>query len=442
MYDPLVESYPKPWQGYPTSYWASSGLKPLDNSLTSDIDTDVCVIGAGYTGLSAAYHLRQKYRANVVVLEANEAGWGCSGRNAGFVLAGSGRLSLQQLEKKWGEQTSRDIYREYVQSIDTVNRLIAKGNIDCDKTQGGYLKLAHKKERSRELEEQARILRDNFSEKVEFISQSQVESRFVLSNKVYGGIYYPQCFAINPLKLVQGYHELARQQGAIIHNNSPVVEWTQAGKQHQLRTPNGTVTANKVIIASNGYTPKSLHPILEKRHFPVLSSIIVTRVLTTKELERLGIKPGLMVMDTRALKYYYRLLPDNRILFGGRGAIKGRDAEHQIYSQRLLEGLVDTFPSLRGIKASYFWSGWISVSYDDYPRIWSAPDKSISYAMGYCGSGVAFATQAGKRLAQAISGEATLPDLPFWQSPLRPFPFSAFKRIGLRGFYALARLRK
>lgn len=440
MYDPLVESYPKPWQGYPASYWAAETEKPADTELQQDIRVDVAIIGGGYTGLSAGYHLANKYHTEVAVLEANEAGWGCSGRNAGFVLAGTGRLSLQQMASKWGDETAKDIYREYNNSIDTVNRMIARGNIDCDKTTGGYIKLAHKKELVTGLKQQADRLNRQFSERVEFVEAQTVSSQFVKC-QAYGGIYYPQCFAINPLKLVKGYQSLACHNGVRLHTNSPVVDWQSEQGKHVLRTPKGTVTAEKVIIASNGYTSKKMHPLIAKRHFPVLSSVIVTRPLTKDELQEISIKAGLMVMDTRALKFYYRILPDNRILFGGRGAIKGKDAEHQIYCQRLLDGLTHTFPSLKGINAAYFWSGWISVSYDDYPRIWKNDDNSIHYAMGYCGSGVAFATQAGKRLAQSVADHSALPDLPFFQSPLPTFPFSPFKRLGLRGFYALARLR-
>lgn len=440
MYDPLFEAYPEPGQNYPDSYWAASASATEEPTLQHDIDVDIAVIGAGYTGLSAAYHLATKYKANVAILEANKAGWGCSGRNAGFVLAGSGRLSLQQMSSKWGEQKSKDIYREYTGAIETVNHLIEAGNIDCDKTVGGYLKLAHKKNLASGLKQQADILKNDYAENIEFISQQTAAEQYVKCQS-YGGIYYPQCFAINPLKLAQGYHRLVQQSGVNLFANSPVIAWHQHDNKHKLLTPNGSVIARHVVVASNGYTSKSLHSELAKRHFPVLSSVMVTRPLSAEELDSIGIRPGLMVMDTRSLKYYYRILPDNRILFGGRGAIKGKDANNPVYCQRLLDGLISTFPSLRAVEPAYFWSGWISVAFDDYPRICTNEDKNISYAMGYCGSGVAFATQAGKRLAQAIGAPDTLPNLPFFHSQLPKFPFSAFKRLGLAGFYALAKLR-
>lgn len=441
MYDPLVESYPKPWQGYPASYWAANVDKSSDNALKRDIQVDVAIIGGGYTGLSAAYHLASNYNQSVAVLEANDAGWGCSGRNAGFVLPSTGRLSLIDITRKWGEQTAQNIFKEYINSVDSVNRFITKGNIDCDKTQGGYLKLAHKRSKVEGLRYQAEYLRETFGNGIDFVNSREVSQNFLKADNLFGGIYFPNCFGVNPLKLVKGYERLAIESGADVYTNSPVIEWKKDSEKHMLTTPNGTVKADRTIIATNGYTSKKLHPILKNRHFPVLSSVLVTRPLSQKELDTIAFKPGLMAMDTRRMKYYYRLLPDNRILFGGRGAIKGKDAEHQINCQRLLEGLSCTFPSLRGLKAAYFWSGWVSVSVDDYPRIWASEDKSISYSMGYCGSGLAFATQAGKRLVQALFEPDRLPDLPFWQTELQKFPFSSFKRAGLSAYYKAASLR-
>lgn len=440
MYDPLIEPYPLPKQPYPDSYWASGAAPIEDNPLDKEGDIDIAIIGAGYTGLSSAYHLASKHRAKVAVVEANKAGWGCSGRNAGFVLAGSGRLSLQQISKKWGDDTSRAVYREYTHSIETVNRLIEEGNISCDKTVGGYLKLAHKESFASGLKHQAEVLKSQYFENVEHVNKESVLDSYV-NCPSFGGIFYPECFSLNPLKLAQGYHQLALKSGVDVYTNSPVTHWGNGDKNHTLVTPQGSLTAKHVIVASNGYTGKAQHSIVAKRHFPVLSSVMVTRPLTDAELDSIGIKPGLMVMDTRALKYYYRILPDNRILFGGRGAIKGKNANDPIYCQRLLDGLVSTFPSLGQVSAEYFWSGWISVSFDDYPRIFTDRAQKISYAMGYCGSGVAFATQAGMRLAQSIAEPDQLPNLPFFDTPLPTYPFSAFKRLGLAGYYALAKWR-
>ena len=442
MYDPLLDAHPEPNQPYPETYWHSTIKDRLCENLalpthSGDCRTDVAIIGGGYTGLSAACHLAAQ-GVDCTLLEANQSGWGCSGRNGGFVLAGTGRLSMSAMQKKWGHQTAADVYREFETSIDTVGQLINEGNIDCDKVTGGYLKLAHNEAMSDTIKAQARALESEFSTSVHYVEPNEVTSDYINSNLKFGGLYYPECYALNPLKLARGYQGLAMLRRATLYGNSPVIQWHQNHAGHTLVTPQGTLQANKVIIATNGYTGNNLHPLVNKRHFPVISSIIVTRPLKDDELAAIGMKPGLMAMDTRSLKYYYRLLPDNRLLFGGRGAIKGEDANKQLYRHRLEQGLKSTFPNLGNIDIDYFWSGWVSVSLDDYPRLWHSDDNTIHYAMGYCGSGVAFASLAGKRLAQMVTGDDALPQLPYWQSPLKTFPFASMRRMGLAAFYVAA----
>lgn len=443
MYDPLVESNPQPNQGYPSSYWAKDmHNKPSTHSLENTTTAEIAVIGAGYTGLSAAYHLSHQYNKSVVILESNETGWGCSGRNAGFVLPGTGRLSLLDMEKKWGATVAKNVFNEYMTSINTVEQMIELGEIDCDKVPGGYLKLAHRRAKVASLRTQAEKLHAQYGESVRFVSSKEVQRDFMDSANMFGGIYFDKCFGVNPLKLALGYQKMVDGAGVTTFTNSPVVDWQHKNGTHVLHSTAGKVEAEKVVIATNGYTGLGLHEMVNKRHFPVLSSIIVTRPLSEQELHSVQIKFGLMAMDTRRKKYYYRLLPDNRILFGGRGSITGKNAKNPINKQRLLEGLASTFPILKDIKVDNFWSGWVSATFDNYPRIGSNAAQTVFYSMGYCGSGLAFSTLAGKRLAQRICEPESLPNLPFWQSGLPKYPFSRFKRFGLSAYYALASIRE
>jgi glycine/D-amino acid oxidase-like deaminating enzyme len=441
MYDPLKEPYPKPWQGHPKSYWADDSQSIKRPVLQQEIHSEVVIIGAGYTGLSAAYHLAKNYNIKATVIEANEVGWGCSGRNAGFVLPSSGRISLMQLRKKWGFDVSQCIFTEFHQGVATVEQLISSGNIECDVIRGGYLKVAHTQALADKMERQVYAQQKTFFDDVEFCNAARISEKLMLSSQAFGAMYYADYFSLNPLKLVQGYARLAEEHGAQIYCNSPLIDWRQEQKKHRLLTLEGSIVCDKVIIATNGYTGKKQHPLIKNRHFPVLSSIIVTRPLSAKELEGIGMKAGLMVMDTRALKYYYRLLPDGRLLFGGRGAIKGENAGQQVYSQNLLKALIATFPQLSNVSLAYFWSGWVSVSYDDYPRIWGNEENNVLYAMGYCGSGLSFASQAGKRLAQKLASDKALSTIPFVQSPLTKFPMASMRRIGLSLYYKWANLK-
>lgn len=441
MYDPLIDTSPGQNVPYPDSYWAN-GVKPTSYpQAEGEINTDVAIIGGGYTGLSCAYHLARQ-GVQVTLLEANQVGWGCSGRNGGFVLNGTGRLSFPQMQQKWGEQTARLIYAEYRCAIDKVAELVELGNIKCDQQSGGYLKVAHRPKLVSGLEQQAELMRNSFDDPVQFIDRQQLQQHYMKNEQAYGGLLFPYCFGVHPLKMAQGYAALAHNTGAQLHQGSPVINWQKQQDKQILHTPSAHVRANKVVIASNGYTLNKFHPEIDNRHFPVLSSIIVTEPLTAQQLTDCGLKPGLMVMDTRSLKYYYRLLPDNRILFGGRGAIYGKQANHPVYKKRLLTALKHSFPQLDSLKAEYFWSGWVSVSLDDYPRIAQAEsDSKVFYAMGYCGSGVSFASQAGYRLAQRVMGENNLPGLPFFSTPLKKFPFSPFRRLGLAAFYHWGRFK-
>ncbi|WP_371194871.1 NAD(P)/FAD-dependent oxidoreductase [Glaciecola sp. SC05] len=439
MYDPIKDPIPPADQTLPNSYWASDASNkrsPLNyRQLQGHEQSDVVIIGAGYTGLSCALELSQKYNVSCTVVEANQPGWGCSGRNGGFVLPGTGRLSVQQMTKRWNKKTSQNIYAEYLRSIATVKGFIADG-IECDDTAGGYLKLAHKPSLVSSLHDQARALSDDYGDSIIALTKADIAAEYLSGTPAYGGIYYPNAIGINPWLFCQGLAKRVEQAGASIFGASPVISCERKQSKHIVRTELGSIEAKTLIVATNAYGQRRLHPVLTDRTFPVVSSIIVTEPLNQEQLMRISMKAGLMVMDTRALKYYYRVLPDNRLLFGGRGAVYGKDADNKKYLNALKQGLFATFPQLSDIDISHFWSGWVSVSLDDSPRIFHDKSENMLYSAGYCGAGLAFSIQAGKRLAQLLVEPNTLPDLPYWKTPLQRFPLAALRRPALRAFYA------
>lgn len=441
MYDPITDDAIPSKQHKPSSFWAQSIGNKHYTALKSDITTDVAIIGAGYAGLSTAYHLQTQHNVDCVVLEANQPGWGCSGRNGGFVLPGTGRLSVQQMAKRWDKATSQAIYQEYLDSIRLVSAFVEQG-IECDMTQGGYLKLAHKPSLVEGLHQQAEILSNDYGDSILALSGEQIESTLLSGAKAYGGVYYPNAFGINPWKFAQGLAEKASLAGAAIYGDSPVVSTRFDGRYHYLETPKAMIKAKTLVLTTNAYGARQLFPVLRDRLFPVISSIILTEPLTTQQLAAIGMKDGLMVMDTRSLKYYYRLLPDNRLLFGGRGAIQGRHSASSKIKQSLIDGLSATFPQLSGTDVSHFWSGWVGVSLDDYPRIYHDKQQRTLYSAGYCGAGLAFSTMAGKRLAQLYVSPDELPQLPYWQTSLKPFPLPMLRRPALKGFYAWEALKR
>jgi glycine/D-amino acid oxidase-like deaminating enzyme len=441
MYDPLVNQDIGKSEAYPLSYWAQHTAQSADSpALQQDLTTDIVVVGAGYTGLSCAYQLAHRFGREVTVLEANKAGWGCSGRNAGFVLRGTGRLGLAQLQQKFGLDTAKLFHQEYGAAIAQVEQMMSSGNIACDAQDKGYLKVAHKASLGHDLPAQAEFLQRQFGYQVQYLSPSQLSSDYMHNNQAFGAIRFPDCFGVNPLALAKGYAAMAQQQGAKLYTGSPVQHWQQLSDgRFLLHTPSGNVQCKQLIFATNGYTPKGLYPRLNAACLPVLSSVIVTQPLTAEQLQLSGLNHTQLVMDTRALKYYYRKLPDNRLLFGGRSAVYGKDAEKPIYPARLLSALKDCFPMLAQLRCDYHWSGWVAVSYDDLPRVCEA-EKNVYYAAGYCGSGLSFSTLAGVRLAEKAMG-LSLPDLPIYHSSLPAFPLPALRRVGQQAYYQWGRFK-
>ncbi|SEA01348.1 NAD(P)/FAD-dependent oxidoreductase [Alkalimonas amylolytica] len=443
MYDPLRDKNPGCNAPYPASYWAELGQDRAScPALQQNCTADVVVIGAGYTGLNAARVLAERFSQQVVVLEAHQPGWGCSGRNAGFVLKGTGRLGAVQLTERFGLETAQACYREYRQAFEQVATLCQQGAIDCQAQSPGYYKLAHQPRFLPLFEQQQQLLNQYFGEQLQYLSQAELQQAHLADQQACGALLDPDCFGLNPLQLALGYSRLAEQAGATIYGGSPVLGWQTLQGLHRLQTPEGSVTAKKVLIATNGYTPKDFHPLLNGRILPVQSSIIVTRPLTAAERNACGFRDQPIVMDTRALKYYYRLLPDGRLLFGGRGAIQGRDADKPRYQQALLAAMCRSFPALNGIGIDHQWSGWVAVSLDDMPHLYQAPKDScyagVSYAAGYCGSGLSFSALAGQRLAEQAMGQS-IPNLPCYQRPLPAFPFAPWRRLGQWLYYQWGR---
>ena len=452
MYDPLHDKSPGCGAPYPKSYWAENAdvetnAPASDGQINQDVDVDVAIIGAGYTGLSCALHLAREHGIKAHVLEANQTAWGCSGRNAGFILKSSGRKSYSDMAQKWGEEVMRGIYDEMCAGVETVKSLIAEG-IDCDVQTRGFLKVAHKPSKLAELISQAKLQQKTFAgiknSDVEILTRNEVRQQYMDDKNAYGAIRYQDGFGLNPLKLAWGYQRLAREAGAKVHTSSPVLDILDEGHQQKLITPQGVVTAKKIVIATNGYTPKGFHSLTTDRTLPVLSQIIVTEPLSEQQLADCNFLTSNVVMDTRALKYYYRKLPDNRILFGGRGAITGKSADDPYYAQRLLAVLKTSFPPLAKLNYQYAWSGWICMSLDDLPHIYQNPKKNVFYSMGYCGSGVSFSVQAGKRLAEKVAEKGIDPkieNLPLYNCELPKFPFAPLRRVGQWGYFHYGKVK-
>lgn len=437
-YDPLTAGSPGAGLPHMPSYWtATAGELPADDGpAPRQLDTEVAIIGGGYTGLSCAYELARAHGFKPVVLEANRAGWGCSGRNGGFARMALGRLSAEQMIAAWGKAAATSAFGVMRASLDHVRTLIAEGRIDCDASATGHLKIAHRPSRAAELKREADVLRREFDYPAQFIEADELRSTHIGGTQSHGALRIPDALAVHPLKLASGVLRMARAAGAIVHTASPVTAWEKRGADHVLTTPHGTVRAQKVVIATNGYTPQHLHSAVRATLLPVLSHIVVTRPLTRDENSAARFHTRHVLTDTRKLLYYWRRLPDDRILFGGRGLLADSPQRNAQQREFLLGELKSKYPALGAVTVDYDWHGWVCLTRDFLPHIHhSHDDTSVHYALGYQGSGVSLSLYAGKLLARRIAGHTFESALPAVHSPLGRYALHSLIRIPQRLMY-------
>jgi gamma-glutamylputrescine oxidase len=437
-YDPLIARTPGTGLDHPPSYWtATTGNPPPDDGpVAAPVDTDVVIIGGGYTGLSCALFLAKRHGIRALVLEANRPGWGCSGRNGGFARAAIGRHGYTDMIATWGRETARRWFGESLAAVDTVRQLVRDEAIHCDLSEAGHLKIAHHASRADALAREAELLQREFEYPAEFLPAHRVRQEHIDGPESNGALRFPDALAVHPLKLAMGMLAAARKAGARVHSASPVLDWARTNGMHALATPYGTVRARKVVIATNGYTPEHLFPCLRGTTLPVLSHIIVTRPMRPHEKEASGFATGHVLTDTRNLLYYWRRLPDDRILFGGRGLITESPGSHARQRDFLLTELKRKLPALKDLEVDYDWWGWVCLTADFLPHIYHADDDaSVHYAIGYQGSGVAYGLHAGKLLARRVAGVAEQDTIPSTSTPLPRFPLAALRRAGQRAMY-------
>ncbi|WP_417841263.1 NAD(P)/FAD-dependent oxidoreductase [Terasakiella sp.] len=441
-FDPLVQPTPGHNQDYAPTYWvAHGGDAPQDDGpVMQDMDVDVAIIGSGFTGLACAVFLAQEHGIKAHVLEANQVSWGCTSRNGGQAQNNSGRLKRSQWIKQWGLETALKLHKDIEEGFETFEELIK--DIDCDAVNAGHLYVAHRPKVLKTLEAEVELMNKTFGYKSRMVSKEELHSDWVKEANGHGAMLEPTGIGVQPVKVAYGYHRKARALGAKIHTSSPVEGWETINGVHHLRTPGGIVRARAVAVATGGYTTQTLHKSLKNRFMPIMSNNMVTRKLSDAEVEACGFKSNIIMTDTRTLRHYYRLLPDQRLQIGSRSAITGADAGNRKHFERLVAGKDAKFPALKGIDIDYSWWGWVDVSHDMMPRIFQPnAQEQIFYALGYGGNGVMSSAHAGRRMAQLVAGKPIPKELPIYNSPLPYEVFAPFRRIGQRMLYVWYGLR-
>ncbi|MDB5818780.1 MAG: FAD-binding oxidoreductase [Rhizobacter sp.] len=439
QYDPLVAADPGQGRAYAPTYWVgTAGAPPEDDGpVTGDMDVDVVIIGSGATGISAALYLAQEHGIRAVVLEANQAAWGCSSRSGGQGQNASGRLKRSQWITRWGLDTARKLDAEIRSGFENFRTLTQQ--VDCDAVDGGHLYVAHRADKVPYLAAEAKVMREQFGYDTRMLTAAELRENYCDERDAHGALFEQEGIGIHPLKFTYGLLRKARALGATVHTASPVQGWTTVGGVHHLRTPGGTVRAKRVAVCTGGYTGQQLNPLLKNKIMPILSNSVVTRPLTQAELEACQFRSKTFLTDTRTLRFYYRLLPDNRLQMGSRSSITGADAQRPEHEKLLHDAIARKFPPLASIQIDYSWWGWVDVSHDMMPRITQPdPAQQIWYAVGYGGNGVSFSTHAGRRVAERVAGQDSgraVFDLPIYNSPLDGHWAAPFRRIGQSFLY-------
>lgn len=439
QFDPVTDVGPGHGRHYAPTYWIDSlgKIAPDDGAVSGDMDVDVVIIGAGYTGLSCAIHLAKNYGINAHVLDANGVAFGCSTRNGGQAQSNLGRLSRGQWIDRWGLETAKKINCEVDEAFDVFKSLIADFNIDCDAHYEGHYYIAHRPNKMKFIQANSDLLNSQFGYKTQILSANKLRHEVVNDHEAHGALFEPQAISVHAGKLAMGYMEIARSLGAKVHPNSPVIHLEHKNGIYYLHTPDGIVKARQVALAGAGYLSRDLHKKTKDRIFPILSNSVVTRPLSESELSGAGIKTKGALTDSRVLRNYYRLLPDNRLQIGSRSAITGKQATNPKYEQLLKDTISRKFPDLRDIDIDYSWWGWVDVSHDMMPHITKPNvDEEMYYAMGFGGNGVMYSAQAGRRMAQMIAGDDVQLNLPIFTTPLQHKGLlTPFRRLGQQLLY-------
>lgn len=386
----------------PSWYASLAGEIPLRPQLTESLEADVCIIGGGFTGLSAALHLREQ-GYSVAVLEAHRAGWGASGRNGGQVGSGQ-RQDQDYLERHYGKQNARAYWELAEEAKQLVRDLAIKHDINCNMIDG----IIHADHRERYLPESrtyAEKLQQEYGySDIRFLEGAELRE-MVKSNAYFGGTLDNGAFHINPLALAIGLARAAEQAGAAIFERSEVVSVIE-GDECLVRTRTGQVRASNLLYACNGYLGK-LNDRIAGKVLPINNFVITTEILDSEK--RAAVMPtSAAVADSKFVINYFRMTHDGRLLFGG-GENYGYHFPADI--RAFVRGpMLEIFPQMSDVKIEFGWGGTLAITMKRLP-LFERLRGNVLACSGYSGHGVALACLAGKIASETINGQAARFDL-------------------------------
>ncbi|WP_229843223.1 NAD(P)/FAD-dependent oxidoreductase [Halomonas urumqiensis] len=380
--------------------------------LSGERRADVCVIGGGVTGCSAALHLAEQ-GFSVVLLEASEIGHGASGRSGGQILPGLG-TDIATVEQALGRGSARDIWEMSREAVRLTAERVERHAIPCDLS-WGYLHAAVKPRHVREL----KAFRERMARDYDYPALSWLEGdalrEHVATDAYPGALYESEGGHLHPLNYTLGLARAASDAGVVIHEGSPAIE-IRRGAPNVVVTPHGRVTADFVVMGTNAFQ-SGLVPELGGRVMRAANYIIATAPLTAEQAAQVLPKNDAL-SDANFVLDYYRLSADRRLIYGGEVSYNGR--EPRGLQSRMDAKIASLFPVLRGVPIDYRWGGEVAITFNrapDFGRV----GHTLYYAQGYSGHGMAMAGLAGRLIAESITGQQRRFDV-FSAMPHRRFP--------------------
>jgi gamma-glutamylputrescine oxidase len=389
------------------SYYEASVARPPPTApLCERVTADVCVVGGGYAGVSAALELAQR-GYSVVLLEAQRIGWGASGRNGGQVIVGFGDDGECAIEKQFSREDARRAWDVSVEGVQLLRERIGHHRIDCE-WRPGYLSLSVKPRKSEALRRWMDHVTSAYEHPLKWIGPGEI-GEWLASRRFHAAVLDETSGHLHPLKYCLGLGEAARGAGVRIHENSAVFV-LERGTRPVVRTAQGECSCNFVVLAGNVYLGEygdDIAPDVTSRIMPVGTYMIATEPMGQERADAL-MRARPAASDTNFVLDYFRLSADHRLLFGGADSYSGAAPRDLI--ARIRTSMLGVFPQLADLGIRHAWGGFVDITMNQAPNF-GRLGNNIYYLQGFSGHGLALAGMAGKLVAEAIAGQAERFDL-------------------------------
>jgi glycine/D-amino acid oxidase-like deaminating enzyme len=417
------------------SFWLEGDPYTPGPPLSGDATVDVASVGGGFTGLWTAHFLLQAQPSlKVAVVERDFVGYGASGRNGGFAMTLLGR-SLHDLVQTFGVEQARDAHFAVARSIDSIGEFAAERGVACDYEKSGFIAVAMDDSQVPRVEADVRAAERLGLEDVRFIPGDELR-RLIVSPLYRAGVEEKTSALVNPARLARGLARVVRQQSGIIYEQTATLGVEPASGAVHVRTPSGTIHADKVVLATNAYSVQ--FPQLRRLLIPLYSYIVLTEPLSKEQWDSVGWSGRQGLEDKRTYIHYFRPTADGRILMGGEDApyhFRSRiapelDRNADVF-RRLQKDLVEIYPQLKGIRFTHQWGGPVAVTSRFLPSFGTLDGDRIHFGFGYSGHGVAPSHLGGQILRDlALQQSSQVRELCFVRAKAIPFPPEPLRYLG------------